>query len=151
MQEDHGRARCPSRDWISSRHLSWSQVRKCRRSHRRVIPGELDKGPLKAWADLGGNSGQTWRSCYHRGLEGREGGKIPETSRREDVISCLQRRGVLQWKQTAGPGEPLTSVSPESCWGSKSAKSIHCGSSGLVGGVGQPPGKEPGAGRRRVR
>ena len=54
-----GEGRCPSPDWISSRHLFWEpDFRKCRRSHRRVIPGGLTKGPIcKGVGTPGGNPG----------------------------------------------------------------------------------------------
>ena len=83
-----GEARCPSRDWISSRHLSWSQVRKCRRSHRRVIPGELDKGAIcKGVGRPRGNPGLDMEELLSPGAGREEGekkaGRKGEEGRRE--------------------------------------------------------------------
>lgn len=98
-----GEARCPSRDWISSRHLSWSQVRKCRRSHRRVIPGELDKGAIcKGVGRPRGNPGLDMEELLSPGAGREEGGKIPETSRREDVTSPACR-GVVSFSGSKQP------------------------------------------------
>lgn len=115
-----GEGRCPSPDRISSPHLFWEpDFRKCRRSHRRVIPGGLNKGPVcKGVGTPGGNPGLEMEELLSPGA-GREEGRENCRNQQEKrcSICCLERPGAPQWKQTASPREPLTSLSPRALQG----------------------------------
>lgn len=152
-----GEGRCPSPDWISSPHLFWEpDFRKCRRRHRRVIPGGWNKGPIcKGVGAPGGNPGLEMEELLSPGA-GREEGRenCRNQQERGGSICCLERPGAPQWKQTASPREPLTSLSPRVLQGLRMGQ-VHTegGEQRAAGGgvVDQPPGREPVAARRRVR
>lgn len=104
VQEDHGRSQVsqPGLDFFSA-SLWEPGFRKCRRSHRRVIPGELDKGAIcKGVGRPRGNPGLDVEELLSPGAGKEEGGKIPETSRREDVTSPACR-GVVSFSGSKQP------------------------------------------------
>ena len=100
-----------------------------------------------------GNPGLDVEELLSPGAGREEAGKIPETRRKEDVISPACR-GVVSFSGSKQPalGRPGPRSPPEFCRRSESAKSYpYHGEQLAAGGLGQPPGREPGAGRRRVR